>query len=125
MSVKLNPAAVRFARQLIETGKFRNDSAHWQEHNPDTASENQYLRQHEIADYAQWHLGVDTSLADDTKGHYKFPFGDFSVVHRDGLLAAKMRAAQQGYHDIERAAHELVKQLERQAVRPPTASTRR
>jgi hypothetical protein len=36
-------------------------------------------------------------------------------VHRDGLLAAKERAAQQGYHDIEQAADELLAALEKQA----------
>jgi hypothetical protein len=34
-------------------------------------------------------------------------------VHRDGLIAAKERAAQQGYHDIEKAADELLQALEK------------
>lgn len=115
MSVKLNQAAVRYAKQLIQDGKFKNDSGHWREHNPDTAAENKYLERHEIEEYARWHLGEDTTLGEDTKGRYKFPFGDFKTVHRDGLLAAKERAAQQGYHDIERAADELEQTLEKQA----------
>ncbi|RTQ46013.1 hypothetical protein EJV47_22915 [Hymenobacter gummosus] len=117
MSVKLNPAAVRFAKQLIQAGKFKNDAGHWREHNPDTAAENKFLDRHEIEEYAQWHLGEDTTLGEDTKGRYKFPFGDFKTVHRDGLLAAKERAAQQGYHDIERAADELEQLLEKQAAK--------
>lgn len=114
MSVKLNQAAVRYAQQLIRDGKFKNDSGHWREHNPDTAAENKYLERHEIEEYAKWHLGEDTTMGEDTKGRYKFPFGDFKTVHRDGLLAAKERAAQQGYHDIERAADELEQALEKQ-----------
>jgi Arc/MetJ-type ribon-helix-helix transcriptional regulator len=115
MSVQLNQAAVRYAQQLIKDGKFKNDSGHWREHNPDTAAENKFLDKHEIEEYAKWHLGEDTSAGEDTKGRYKFPFGDFKTVHRDGLLAAKERAAQQGYHDIEKAAAELEEALEKQA----------
>ena len=37
------------------------------------------------------------SRGEATKGRYKFPYGDFRTVHRDGLIAAKERAAQQGY----------------------------
>lgn len=115
MSVQLNQAAVRYARQLIRAGKFKNDSGHWREHNPDTAAENKFLAKHEIEEYARWHLGEDTSLGEDSKGRYKFPFGDFQAVHRDGLLAAKERAAQQGYHAIGKAADELAQELEKRA----------
>jgi hypothetical protein len=117
MSIKLNPDAVAYAKQLIQDGKFKNDSGQWHEHNPDTAEENNYLEKHEIGEYAKWHLGLDTSKGEETKGRYKFPFGDFKTVHRDGLLAAKERAAQQGYADIEKAADELEQALEKQAAR--------
>ncbi|SET42038.1 hypothetical protein [Hymenobacter actinosclerus] len=115
MSVKLNSAAVKHAKQLIKDGKIKNDSGHWSQHNPDTDAENQFLDKHDYQEYAKWHLGEDTSMSEDTKGRYKFPFGDFKTVHRDGLLAAKERAAQQGYHDIEKAADELEKELEKKA----------
>ncbi|MCI1186956.1 hypothetical protein MON38_05955 [Hymenobacter sp. DH14] len=115
MSITLNSAAVTFAKDLIKNGKIKNDSGHWGQHNPDTADENAYLQQHELADYANWHLGLDKSKGEDTKGRYRFPFGDFKTVHRDGLIAAKERAAQQGYHAIEQAADELLALLEKQA----------
>jgi hypothetical protein len=115
MAIELNPDAVQFARQLIQQGKFRNDSGQWHEHNPDADKENQYLAKHEMADYAKWHLGIDPSKGENTKGRYRFPYGDFKEVHRDGLLAAKERAAQQGYRDIEQAADELEQALEKQA----------
>jgi len=115
MSIKVNSAAVTYAKQLIKDGKIKNDSGHWSQHNPDTAEENKFLQQHEIEEYAKWHLGEDTSMGKDTKGRYKFPYGDFKTIHRDGLLAAKERAAQQGYHDIEQAADELEKALEKKA----------
>lgn len=116
MSMQLNPAAVTFAKQLIQNGKLKNDEGHWGQHNPDTSQENKFLEKHEIAEYANWHLGLDTSKGEDTKGRYHFPYGDFKTVHRDGLIAAKERAAQQGYQDIERAADELLQALEKQAA---------
>lgn len=116
MPITLNRAAVTFARDLIKNGKIKNDQGHWGEHNPGAKEENAYLAKHEIAEYAKWHLGEDQSQGEDTKGRYKFPYGDFKTVHRDGLIAAKERAAQQGYHDIEQAADELLGALEKKAA---------
>jgi hypothetical protein len=116
MSIFLNKAAVTFAQSLIKDGKIKNDEGHWGQHNPDAKEENAFLQKHEIEEYAQWHLGEDKSLGEDTKGRYKFPYGDFKTVHRDGLIAAKERAAQQGYHDIEKAADELLHALEQKAA---------
>jgi hypothetical protein len=115
MSVSLNPQAVIFAKRLIQAGKVKNDEGHWGQHNPDSAAENAFLAKHELDEYANWHLGLDMSKGEDTKGRYKFPYGDFETVHRDGLLAAKERAAQQGYGDIERAADKLLRHLEGKA----------
>jgi hypothetical protein len=116
MSISLNKAAITFAKSLIKDGKIKNDEGHWGEHNPGSAEENAYLQKHEIEEYAKWHLGEDTSKSEDTKGRYKFPYGDFKTVHRDGLIAAKERAAQQGYQDIEQAADDLLNSLEKKAA---------
>jgi hypothetical protein len=116
MSITLNKAAITFAKSLIKDGKIKNDEGHWGEHNPGSPEENAYLQKHEIEEYAQWHLGEDTSKSEDTKGRYKFPYGDFKTVHRDGLIAAKERAAQQGYQDIEQAADDLLNSLEKKAA---------
>jgi hypothetical protein len=116
MSISLNKAAVTFAKNLIKDGKIKNDEGHWGQHNPDAKAENAFLQKHEIEEYAQWHLGEDKSLGEDTKGRYKFPYGDFKTVHRDGLIAAKERAAQQGYQDVEKAADELLQALEQKAA---------
>ena len=115
MSVTLNHAAVTFAKSLIKAGKIKNDENHWSQHNPDPAHENMFLQKHEMNEYANWHLGLDASHQESTKGRYKFPYGDFKIVHRDGLIAAKERAAQQGYHDIEQAADELLRLLAQHA----------
>jgi hypothetical protein len=116
MNISLNPAAVTFAKKLIHDGKLKNDAGHWGQHNPGPTEENSYLQKHEIEEYGNWHLGLDMSKGEDTKGRYKFPYGDFKTVHRDGLIAAKERAAQQGYHDIEKAADELLALLEQEAT---------
>ena len=39
-------------------------------------------------------LGDDDEEPEDTKGRYRFPYGDFEKVHRCGLLAAVSRAGQ-------------------------------
>jgi hypothetical protein len=38
---------------------------------------------------------------------YEFPYGDFEMVHRCGVLAAESRAAQYQHSDIETAAAHL------------------
>lgn len=115
MSIVLKPAAVTFAQTLIHDGKPRNDEGHWGQRTSNSSEENAYLEKREIEEYGNWHLGLDMSKGEDTKGRYKFPYGDFKTVHRDGLIAAKKRAAQQGSHDIEKAADELLHLLEKQA----------
>ena len=71
--------------------------------------ENEFIRAHGFAEYAKWHLGVDERYAVNTKRRYKFPYGDFTNVHRCGLLAVKARAAEHKYHDIEDAAARLIR----------------
>ncbi len=40
-------------------------------------------------------------MGEETKGRYKFPYGDFERVHRCGVLSAEVRAGQQKCADIE------------------------
>jgi|SRR5215216_6591712 hypothetical protein len=108
MAVKLNNRAFEHAKELVGNGEFVTDERDdWSEHQPSTDEENKYLDQHGWKDYGLWYLGVDDSMDDDTKGHYKFPYGDFKKVHRCGLLAAESRAAQQDYDDIDKAVAHL------------------
>jgi len=80
MSVSLNPHAVTYAKRLIQDGALTNDQGDWGRHNPEPAEENAYLEAHEIEEYGNWHLGLDMSKGADTKGRYKFPYGDFKTV---------------------------------------------
>ncbi|MBF9237680.1 hypothetical protein I2I05_09765 [Hymenobacter sp. BT683] len=119
MSTSLNPNAFTFAKRLIENGEIDNNAGHWGEQNPDAAEENSFLQEHEYEVYSNWHLGLDMSKGEHTKARYKFPYGDFRTVHRQGLTAAKQRAAQQGYMDIEKAADKLLQLLEKQTRANP------
>jgi hypothetical protein len=108
MSVKLNQRAFEFAKELVMEGKFvYDDRDAWSEHQPSAHEENEFIRQHGIGEYAKWHLGIDDDEAEDRKGRYKFPYGDFKKVHRCGVLAAESRAGQYKYLDIEVAAAHL------------------
>jgi hypothetical protein len=111
MNLSLNPQAVAYATRLIQDGTFSDDKGDWSLHNPEPAEENAFLADHEIEEFGNWHLGLDMSKDAHTKGRYKFPYGDFKTVRRDGLVAAKARAAQQGYTDIEQAADKLLQLL--------------
>jgi len=107
-SIKVNENAVVFASQLIRGGHLIADGkGAWREHKPSLGAENEFIRVHGFGEYAKWHLGVDERYAVNTKRRYKFPYGDFTNVHRCGLLAVKARARQYGYAEIETTAAEL------------------
>jgi len=111
--MRVNENAVAFASQLLQEGHLIADrKGAWREHKPSPDMENQFIRAHGFAEYAKWHLGVDERYAVNTKRRYKFPYGDFTNVHRCGLLAVKARAQQYGYGEIENAAAELERKLE-------------
>jgi hypothetical protein len=108
MAVTLNQRAYEHARKLIDDGQFvLDDRDMWSEHRPSAQQENELIRQHGIGEHAKWYLGVDDDIPEGRKSRHKFPYGDFAKVHRCGALSAEVRAAQQGYHDIEVAAAHL------------------
>jgi hypothetical protein len=108
MAVKLNGRAFEFAQRLINEGKVViDDRDAWSEHQPSAQQENDYIDKHGWDGYGRWYLGVDDEQDESTKGHWKFPYGDFERVHRCGLLAAESRAGQRKYFDIERAVAHL------------------
>lgn len=115
MAVVLNARAYEQAKRLIEAGNVSLDEKDaWSEHQPTTHQENEFLRQHGFSAYGGWYLGIEEQEDEETKGRYKFPYGDFEKVHRCGILAAESRAGQYKYRDIEVAAahlHGMVDQL--------------
>lgn len=112
----LDENAFAFARQLIKEGRSVPDGkGAWSEHKPSAQEENEFIRLHGLGEYAKWHLGVDDHYPGNTKQRYKFPYGDFKNVHRCALLAAKARARQYGYTEIENAAAELERAMKVQS----------
>ena len=111
--VKLNESGFAYAKELIARGNVVVDKKNeWGGHHPTTQEENEFIRTHGIAEYANWHLGIDATHVQNGKARYKFPFGDFKNIHRCALLALKSRAHQFGYAEIENAAVRLLEVLE-------------
>jgi hypothetical protein len=108
-SPKLNQGAFAFAEELIKKGHVIADGrGAWSEDRPSAEDENAFIRVNGFNEYAKWHLGIDERYPENTKRRYKFPYGDFKNVHRCGLLAARSRAAEYRYYDIEDAAARLI-----------------
>ena len=101
MTIKLNQKAFDHAKDLVRKGRTTKDERDdWSEHAPSADEENAYLDKHGWQEFGQWYLGVDTDLGEETKGHYKFPYG------------AESRAAQYNHDDIKKALEDLHKLLD-------------
>jgi hypothetical protein len=115
MAVKLNKKAFEHAKGLIGDRKVVLDERDaWSEHQPSAQQENDFIRLHGFGEYGKWYLGIDDEEGEETKGRYKFPYGDFKKVHRCAVLAAESRAGQYKYHDIENAVahlHGMIEQI--------------
>jgi hypothetical protein len=108
MATKLNDRAFEHAKRLIAEGEVvLDDPDDWSEHQPTAEQENTFIEKHGIGEYGKWYLGIDDAENEDTKAHYKFPYGDFKKVHRCGTIRAEIRAAQWKHPDIEAAAAHL------------------
>ncbi len=108
----LNKAALTHARELIDKKRYVLDSD-WGDAQPNAQAQNDYLDTHGWADYAAWHLGLTEGANDETKARYAFVYGDFSRVHRSGLIACVYRAAEWRHKDVELAAHDLLQHLDK------------
>jgi hypothetical protein len=114
MPVKLNRTSLNFAKKLVDDGEFVYDERDdWSEHQPSADEENEFIRHHGWNEYAKWHLGKDDGHPDQTKDHYKFPYGDFKKVHRCALISAESGAGQYKYSDVEEAAKRVLTMLEK------------
>jgi hypothetical protein len=108
VAVKLHRPGYEHANSLVRDGAFVFDERDdWSEHQPSAEEENAFIAQHGWTEYGRWHLGSDDEEDRETKAHWKFPYGDFTKLHRCGVLAAESRAGQYKYDDIEQAAHRL------------------
>jgi hypothetical protein len=111
MGTKLNRRGARKARELIGANQYVLESS-WSEAKPSAEDENAFIERNGWKGYGDWHLGIDEDADEETKERYSFPYGDFRRVHRSGLIAAKQRAAQFDHDDVEKAADELLANLD-------------
>src|ERR1700733_8504425 len=72
----------------------------------------------------RWYLGIDDEKPEQTKGHYEFPYEDFSKVYRCGVLSAERRAGQYQHCDIENAVAQLHGMLDPRKGAPASKRTR-
>ncbi len=111
-SYTVNQAAVAFVRELIDKKRYVLDSD-WGEVQPTADDQNAYLEKHSWDEYAAWHLGLTEGANDETKARYAFVVGDFSRVHRVGLIACVYRASEWRHKEVELAAHNLLQHLDK------------
>ena len=107
MAVKVNQAGLEYAHNLIKGRRYDKDSD-WGEAQPSTEDENKVIAQEGWDAFAKWHLAVDTDENEETKGRYKFPFGDFDKLHHSALIAIKQRAGSEHYEEVQKAVDELL-----------------
>ncbi|MDQ0894349.1 hypothetical protein [Agromyces ramosus] len=114
MTVKLNQTGLRHARSLVRDGKVvRDERDDWSEHAPSTDDENEFIAEHSWAEYGKWHLGVDDDEDRETKAHYKFPYGDFTKVHRCGVISLESRAGQFDHDEIRDESKKLLELIDK------------
>jgi hypothetical protein len=110
-SYSVNPEAVAFAQQLIDSRQYVLTSD-WGEVQPTASQQNDFLEKHTWDEYSRWHLGLTGGANDHTKARYAFVYGDFRRLHRMGLIACQYRAAEWRHKEIELAAHDLLQRLD-------------
>ncbi len=111
---EVHDAGVARARELIKAKQYVLDSD-WGEVQPNAEAENDYLERHSWKEYAAWHLGLTEGATDETKARYGFVYGDLRRVHRTALIACVYRASEWRHKAVERAAHDLLQELDRVA----------
>jgi hypothetical protein len=103
---------VAHARRLIDAGTY-DDETEWSDAAPSADDGNAEIEKHGWKGYADWHLAIDQDANEETKGRYRFPYGDFAKVNRAALIHGKQRAAQNDHDEIERAFDDLLQRLDR------------
>src|SRR5581483_6608749 len=107
----LNLAGESHAHSLIAAGKI-DKSSPW---SFDASDGNALLgsKGEDWDTYSKFHLGIDRSAAEKTKGRFKYPYGKGGKAYRAGVIAAKQRAAQQSDGAVEKAAASLLDAIDK------------
>jgi hypothetical protein len=115
----VNKRSVAKARDLIDAGQYRVRSR-WADVQPRAAEQNAFLKAHDWAEYASWHLALNDGAPDETKARYAFVYGDFRRLHRMGLIACYYRAAEWEHTEVMLAAHNLLLYLHKSKTSSPS-----
>ena len=107
----VNDRAVARARERIDARQYVLDS-NWGDMQPNAAAETAFLESHSWEEYADWHLALTESAADETKARYGFVYGDFRRVHRSGVIACLYRAAEWRHTEVMETAYDLLRYLD-------------
>lgn len=110
MAIRVNSSAVERAERLIKGRQYEKES-NWSQVEPTSDEQNEFIEANGWEAYSEWHLAYDDEENKGTKKRYRFPIGDLNKLHRSGLIAAKQRAAQQGYDEVEKAAEKLLEKF--------------
>ncbi|MBY0109589.1 MAG: hypothetical protein K2X90_00560 [Candidatus Babeliaceae bacterium] len=109
MTIKINKEGYEHALEIIKNGlEVEHETSNWKEIKPDVNEMAQFLNTHSLKEYGLWFLGIDTDADQNSKDKYVYPYGDFSVLHKSGLIAAEQEAGNKHNHEIKSAAQKLL-----------------
>jgi len=118
MAFKLNKAGCEHAAAMIRQGlEVEHETGNWNEVRPTSDEEARYLDTHDIEEYGLWFLGINTDIEANSKEHYVYPYGDFNVVQKSGLIAAEQQAKKDHSDEIANAARTLLELLNQKKPR--------
>jgi len=112
MAIKINKAGYDHAVEIIKDGlEVEHDTSNWNEVKPDVDEMARFLNTHSLDEYGLWFLGINTDADQNSKDKYVYPYGDFSVLHKSGLIAAEQESGNKHHHEIKSAAQKLLGML--------------
>ena len=112
MAVKLHKAGFDHAMAIIQDGlEVEHDSNNWEAVKPTRDEMDHYFNTHTLDEYGLWFLGIDTDADPKSSDKFKYPYGDFSVLHKSGLVAIEKDATMTNNHEIKTAAQKLLQLL--------------
>ena len=109
MAIKFNKHAFDHALELIKVGEVEREKKwNWESHKATLNDTVRFLDTHNMDEYAQWFLAENTEIDKNNKDRYLFPYGDFAIVHRNGIQAAFDKAQKEGNREVADAARKLL-----------------
>lgn len=111
MIITLNASGESHARSLIEAGKY-DETTPWT-FSVEDGDKLLGAQSSNWTTFAQFHLGEQSGATDDSRGHWKCPYGKDGKVYRNALRSIRARASQLGATDVFDAAGRLIDQIEK------------